>query len=153
MDLITRRQAMANLLAVPLAARLAAQSRPGKNRRVVLGNGDGMLLLPNGTLQMWVRKPSSDTEAPSSLGLGDNRELKPFTLVTVPGISGVIAASAGWNCSFMVLGDGRLLAWGKNPNGRLGTTTQEQLETLASWSPNESNKPIPLSTRFDAVDV
>ena len=46
-----------------------------------------------------------------------------------------------------------MLAWGVNANGRLGTTTQAQMETLASWSPNGSNKPLPLSTRFDAVDV
>ena len=91
--------------------------------------------------------------APSSLGLGHNGPLQPFTLVTVPGLSNVVAASAGWNCTFAVLADGRLLAWGKNPSGWLGTTTQAQMETLASWSPNESNTPLPQSVRFDAVDV
>ena len=131
----------------------AAQTRPGPKHRVILGNSDGLLLAPDGTLQMWMRQPASDSTAASSLGLGHNRPLNPFTLVTVPGLSNVVAASAGWNCTFAVLSDGRLLAWGKNPNGRLGTTTQAQMETLASWSPNESNVPIPLSTKFDAIDV
>ena len=112
-----------------------------------------MLLAPDGTLQMWVRDRVNDGTAPSSLGLGHNGPLPPYTLVTVPGLSNVIAASSGANCTFAVLADGRLLAWGKNPSGWLGTTTQAQMETLASWSPNESNTPLPQSVRFDAVDV
>ena len=112
-----------------------------------------MLLAPDGTLQMWVRDRVNDGTAPSSLGLGHNGPLQPYTLVTVPGLSNVVAASAGANCTFAVLADGRLLAWGKNPSGWLGTTTQAQMETLASWSPNESNTPLPQSVRFDAVDV
>ena len=151
---LTRRQAISALAALPFAARsAAAQTRPGPRHRVILGNSEGLLLAPDGTLQMWMRDRADDGTAPSSLGLGHNRPLKPFTLVTVPGLSDIVAASAGWNCTFAVLRDGRLLAWGKNPNGRLGTTTQAQMETLASWSPNESNAPIPLSVRFDAVDV
>ena len=149
----TRRQAMVALLALPLGTRVAAQLRSGPRHRVILGNSEGLLLAPEGTLSMWVRHPVSDGTAPDSVGLGHNGPLKPFTLATVPGLSTVVAASAGWNCAFAVLGDGRLLAWGVNANGRLGTTTQAQMETLASWSPNGSNRPLPLSTRFDAVDV
>ncbi len=151
--MLTRRQAISALVALPFAAPAAAQTRPGPRHRVILGNGDGLLLGPDGTLHMWVRDPVGDGTAPSSLGLGHNGPLDTFTLAAVPGLSKVVAASAGWNCSFAVMADGRLLAWGKNPNGRLGTTTTEQMETLASWSPNESNVPIPLSTPFDAVDV
>ena len=148
----TRRQAMMALLALPLGTHLAAQVRPGPRHRVILGNGEGLLLDPDGTLRMWVRHPVSDGTAPDSLGLGHNGPLQPFTLATVPGLTNVVAASAGWNCTFAVLSDGRLLAWGVNSNGRLGTTTQAQMETLASWSPNGSNRPLPLSTRFDAVN-
>ena len=149
---LTRRQAMTVLLALPMGARLAAQARPSPKHRVILGDGDGILLAPAGTLHMWVRKPKIAT-APSSLGLGHNNPFTSFTLAAVPNLTGVVAASAGSNCTFAVLGDGRLLAWGKNPSGWLGTTTQAQMETLASWSPNESNTPLPQSVRFDAVDV
>lgn len=149
---LTRRQAIAAFLALPLGARLAAQVRPGPKHRVILGNGDGILVAPDGSLHMWVRKPGTDT-APSSLGLGHNNPFTSFTLAAVPDLTGVVNASAGWNCTFAVLGDGGLLAWGKNPNGWLGTTTQEQMETLASWAPNESNRPLRQSVRFDAVDV
>lgn len=149
---LTRRQVMAALLALPFGARLAAQVRPGPKHRVVLGFGDGILLVPDGTLHMWIRKPGADT-APSSLGLGHNNPFTSFTLAAVPNLVGVVNAAAGPNCTFAVLRDGRLLAWGKNPNGWLGTTTQEQMETLASWAPNESNTPLRQSVRFDAADV
>jgi alpha-tubulin suppressor-like RCC1 family protein len=149
----TRRQAILTFLALPLGARVAAQTRPGPRRRVILGNSEGLLLGADGSLSMWARHPVSDGTAPDSLGLGHNGPLPSFTLAKVPGLANVVAAAAGWNCAFAVLGDGRLLAWGKNPNGRLGTTTQAQMETLASWSPNASNKPLPLATPFDAVDV
>ncbi len=152
MATLSRRQVMAALMALPLGARLAAQTRPGPRHRVILGNGDGILLAPDGTLHMWVRSPGADA-APSSLGLGHNSPLASFTLAAVPNLTGVVSASAGWNCTFAVLGDGRLLAWGTNSSGWLGTTTQAQMETLASWSPNESNTPLPQSVRYEAVDV
>ena len=151
---LTRRQAISALAALPFATRpAAAQTRPSPKHRILLGSGVGLLLAPDGTLRMWVRDRVHDGTAPSSLGLGHNGPLQPYTLVTVPGLSKVVAASAGPNCTFAVLADGRLLAWGKNPNGWLGTTTKEQMETLRSWSPNESNSPLPQSVRFDAVDV
>ena len=97
MTALTRRQALAALAALPFAARsAAAQTRPGPKHRVALGSGVGLLLAPDGTLQMWVRDRVSDgTEAPSSLGLGHNGPLQPYTLVTVPGLSNVVAASLG----------------------------------------------------------
>ena len=150
---LTRRQAITALAALPLFVRAAAQVRPGPRHRVILGQGDGILLSPGGTLQMWFRKQGGDDTAPSSLGLGHNGPLRSFTLAAVPNVSNVVNVSAGWNCTFAVLADGRILAWGKNSNGWLGTTTKEQMETLASWSPNESNMPLPLSTKFDAVQV
>src|SRR5262245_51698331 len=115
---LTRRQAMAALLALPLGARLAAQTRPGPKHRVILGFTDGILLAPDGTLHMWVRRPGFDT-APSSLGLGHNNAFSSFTLAAVPNLKGVVAASSGTNRTFAVFGDGRVLAWGKNPNGWL----------------------------------
>lgn len=150
---LTRRQALSALVALSFASRAPAQTRPSPKHRVVLGNGTGILLAPDGTLHMWIQRTVEEDAAKSSLGLGHSQPVKGSTLVTVPALSNVIAASAGWNCTFAVLRDGRLLAWGKNPNGRLGTTTQAQMETLASWSPNESNVPMPLSTKFDAIDV
>jgi alpha-tubulin suppressor-like RCC1 family protein len=151
---LTRRQAVFAIAALPFAATAAAaQTRPGSRHRVILGNGTGILLAPDGALHMWIRQRSEEDAARSSLGQSDNQPVTAFTLVAVPDLSNVVAASAGFNCTFAVLKDGRLLAWGKNPNGRLGTTTQAQMETLASWSPNESNVPIPLSTKFDAIDV
>lgn len=152
MAAVTRRQALAALLTLPAGARLAAQVRPGSSHRVVLGDIDGILIAPDGAMHMWVRRPGFTT-APSSLGLGHNDALASFTLVAVPGVRDVVAAASAPNRTFVVLRDGRVLAWGKNPNGWLGTTTKDQMETRASWFPNETNVPLPQSVSFDAVDV
>ena len=69
------------------------------------------------------------------------------------GLTGVVAAQAGGACSFAVRADGTLLTWGINAgNGKLGTTPLSFFEERASWGPN-SNVPVPLAVRFDAVDV
>ena len=79
--------------------------------------------------------------------------LPPYTLAKVPGLTGVVAAQAGAACSFGVRADGTLLAWGINAgNGKLGTTPPSFFEERASWGP-DSNVPVPLAVRFDAVDV
>jgi alpha-tubulin suppressor-like RCC1 family protein len=62
-----------------------------------------------------------------------------------------VAAAAGYQASYAVLGDGRLMAWGRN-YGRLGTQTRAQFEATSASGPN-SNKPLPVVTKFDAVDV
>ena len=87
------------------------------------------------------------------LGVGPQGSLPPFTLAKVPGLTGVVAAAAGGACSFVVRADGTILTWGINAgNGKLGTTPLAFFEERASWSPN-SNVPVPLAVRFDAIDV
>jgi alpha-tubulin suppressor-like RCC1 family protein len=154
MTAIDRRQAlalMAGLAFVPRA--VAAQAKATAAHRVILGPGHGFLLEPGGTLRGWQVRPGDKDTAIDALGLGDNRPLAPFTLAAVPGLTNVVKAAAGSACSFAVLGDGRLLSWGLNAgNGLLGTTPLSVVETIASWGPN-SNRPVPLVTPFDAVDV
>jgi alpha-tubulin suppressor-like RCC1 family protein len=148
---MNRRQALTLLAAFPLAARVKAQTRPGPQHRVILG-GQGMLLEPGGTLKVWLTQERSDGLAPDWLGLGHNEPIHAFTLTPVPALSNIVAAAAGTGCSFAVLGDGRLLAWGWNSNGMLGTTPLSQVEATASWGPS-SNRPVSLAIQFDAVSV
>ena len=153
MTLVSRREALSLLAALPFAARLDVQEQPGPQRRVVLGSTHGFLLHPGGTLETWVLREAHSGMAPDWLGLGHNNALQNYTLASIPGLAGVIAAAAGDACSFAVLGDGRLLAWGDNSgSGRLGTTPQSIVEATASWGPS-TNTPVPVATRFDAVDV
>jgi len=105
----------------------------------------------SGSMHSWRIQGTADT-APDELGLGDNRPLPRHTLGTVKGLTNVVAAAAGTQCSYAVLGDGRLLAWGGNSWGRLGTMSRAEFEARASRGSN-SNTPIPVATKFDAVDV
>ncbi len=150
---MNRRRALTLLAASPwVASRAWAQIRPSAKCRVFLGT-HGLLLEPGGTLRTWLIQERSDGLAPDWLGLGHNKPLSAFTLVAVPGLTNVVKAAAGNACSFAVLADGRLLSWGWNAgSGRLGTTPLSVVEATASWAPN-SNLPVPLATKFDAVDV
>lgn len=146
---MSRRQALACLAALPLAARLRAQTRLSPQHRVMLGITHGLILEPGGTLQAW-HMGAANTDA---LGLGHNRPRAPYTLGVVPNLKDVVAAAAGAGCSFAVLANGELLSWGRNAGeGLLGTTPLSVVETTASWGSN-SNSPILTVTKFDAVDV
>ncbi len=148
---MNRRQALSLLSVVPLAARLGAQTRPTAQHRVFLGRTHGLLLGPDGTLRSWqIVRP--DDLAPNWLGLGHNNPINQFVLAPVIGLTNVVAAAAGYGCSFAVLADGRLLSWGDNFDGRLGTTPLTEFEAKA-WSNPSSSKPIPVVTKFDAVSV
>jgi alpha-tubulin suppressor-like RCC1 family protein len=105
-----------------------------------------------GSMHSWRTAANPGDTADDEQGLGDNRPLPPHTLGTVQGLTNVVAAAAGYKCSYAVLGDGRLMSWGGNSSGRLGTMTRAQFEARASWGPN-SNTPVPVVTKFDAVDV
>jgi alpha-tubulin suppressor-like RCC1 family protein len=152
MATMNRRHAISLLAALPFAARLDAQTRPTAKTRVVLGREHGLMFEVGGAMQSWRTVSNAYDNAGDELGLGDNRPLPKHTLGTVKGLTNVVAAAAGLQCSFAVLGDGRLLSWGGNSSGRLGTMTRAAFEAKASWGPN-SNTPAPVVTKFDAVDV
>jgi alpha-tubulin suppressor-like RCC1 family protein len=155
MTALDRRQALSLLMAMPLAAVTPAarvQTRATAKHRVALDAGHGLLLEPDGTVQIWHTNRQSDGLG-ALLGLGPNHSLPAYTLARLPALTDVVAVEAGTSCSFAVRRDGTLLAWGINGgNGRLGTTPQSFFETRASWGP-DSNVPVPLAVTFDAVDV
>jgi alpha-tubulin suppressor-like RCC1 family protein len=69
----------------------------------------------------------------------------------MPGLANVVNVAAGL-ASFAVLADGRILAWGPNANGILGTTPLQEFEERAQPRARTPT-PTPLAVRFDAVDV
>jgi alpha-tubulin suppressor-like RCC1 family protein len=151
---MTRRELLALLAALPYAARLEAQTRPTAKHRIALGQLHALLLAPDGTLQSWslntgVTEPQ---EALPALGLGHNQLVDPYVLRPVPGVNDVVTAAAGTNSSFVVLGDGRILACGAGGSGKLGITPPAEFEEMAQ-ARVRTNTPTPLAVRFDAVDV
>lgn len=151
---MNRRQALSLLAALPLAAQLKAQTRSSPQHRVALGRTQGFLIGPDGTLQVWSQNPGGgeETDAGSALGLGHTGRIDQFHLFPVPGLGTVVEAAAGASASFAVLADGRVLAWGSNGRGILGTTPLDEFETRAQPRASTST-PAAVAVPFDAVDV
>ena len=135
------------------AARGARSSADASHRETPCRDqrGHGLLIEPDGSVQIWHDgRVRTTARCSASVPQGS---LPPYTLAKVPGLTGVVAAAAGGACSFAVRADGTLLAWGINGgNGKLGTTPLSFFEERAFWGP-DSNVPVPLAVRFDAIDV
>ncbi len=109
---MNRRQALALLAALPLAARVSAQTRSTAKHRVALG-GWGLLIEPGGTLKSWSTNGAADpVPAEEVLGLGHNQPVDPFTLYPIPNLTGVVNAVVGSAAAYAVLANGQVLSWG-----------------------------------------
>lgn len=156
MTRVDRRQALSLIVSFPMAVASGAaatlQTRASAKHRVSITQGHGLLLEPGGTVQIWHAALLGDATKPV-VGLGGTRDLPPYTLTRVPGLTNVVAAVAGRTGSFAVRADGAVLAWGVNAgSGLLGITSPSFFEERASWAP-DSNVPVPLAVPFDAVEV
>lgn len=149
---MNRRQALSLMAALPLAARVSAQTRSTAKHRVALGQM-GLLIEPGGTLQSWSRDRSVDSvPAQEILGLGHNQPVDPFRLYPIPGLTGVVNAVVGSAAAYAVLANGQVLSWGAGGYGVLGTTPLDEFETRAQPR-MRSSTPLPVAATFDAVDV
>lgn len=63
-----------------------------------------------GSMRSWRTALNPDDTADDELGLGHNRPLPRYTLGTVQGLTNIVAAAAGYQSSYAVLGDGRLMS-------------------------------------------
>jgi alpha-tubulin suppressor-like RCC1 family protein len=141
---------------LPSAVRFRRQTRATGQMRVAVSATHGLLIEPGGMLKSWwnpaAQTADEQVEAHNALGLGHNAPIYPHTLYPVVGIANVVAAAAGPGASFAVTADGRLLAWGRQAGGLLGTTSLAKYEELAQPLP-PMNIPTPVAVRFDAVNV
>jgi alpha-tubulin suppressor-like RCC1 family protein len=153
---MTRREVLALLTALPAAVRLTSQTRATGQLRFAVAHTHGLLIEPAGTLKSWMNDASAtadvETEAHNALGLGRAGPIYQHTLYPVAGISNVVAAAAGAGTSFAVVADGRIFAWGTQAGGLLGTTPLAEYEERAQPRP-ATNTPTPVAVRFDAVNV
>jgi len=80
---------------------------------VYAGGRHSLALLSNGTVMTW----GNDEFGQLGNGLTETLSNVP---VTVKGLSGVTAISAGGNHSLALLSNGTVMAWGENESGQLG---------------------------------
>lgn len=150
---ISRREALALLSAVPMATSvLSAQGGRQAERRVFPGATHAFILEPDGTLKAWTVLANFGNEQ-GELSLGHNTIVSPYALHSVPGLSNVIQVAAGrGEYSFALQRNGRILAWGANTMGVLGTTVPEEFAKDLVRTGN-AHSPTPLGVAFEAKDI
>jgi alpha-tubulin suppressor-like RCC1 family protein len=148
---ISRREALTLLSTVPMATSfLTAQGRQA-GRRVFPGTTHAFILEPDGTLKAWTTLAEYGNDQ-GELGLGHNTIVPPFALYSVPGLSNVIQVAAGDYFSFARQRNGRILAWGMNTMGVLGTTVPEKFAKNMVRT-EDAHAPTPLGVAFEANDI
>lgn len=148
---ISRREALALLSAVPLATSILRAQGRQSGRRVFPGATHAFIVEPDGTLNAWTVLAEYGNER-GELGLGHNTAVPAFALHAVPGLSNVIQVAAGEYFSFARQGNGRILGWGRNTVGVLGTTVPVKFAkdmVIAKDTP----EPTPLGVAFEANDI
>ena len=125
-------------------------SRPTTSAPLRLAPGFAHTLLvdTNGTLSCW--SGSISPNVGGEFGLGHVHPVARYARLAVPNLKGVVAAGAGYDCSFAVLADGRLLSWGLK--AMLGITPLSELEKNPIPRPGTS-VPTPVATAFEATDI
>jgi alpha-tubulin suppressor-like RCC1 family protein len=100
------------------ADRPTPQQIPGLNNvvRVSAGNQLSLALLRNGTVTSWGANIDGDLGQGSSIATTATSS----TPTAIPGLSGVVAVSAGCNWGMALLRNGTVMAWGDNRSGQLG---------------------------------
>jgi alpha-tubulin suppressor-like RCC1 family protein len=148
---ITRREAVALMSVLPAASAFLRANRRAAGRRVFPGASHAFILEPDGTLKAWTAATNYGNEL-GELGLGHSTAVPPFTLQVVPGLSDVVQVAAGQDFSFARHRSGRILAWGTNTMGVLGTTVPSVFaEDLVRTG--DANTPTPLGVAFEARDI
>ena len=151
MESITRREALARLAVVPMATSVVRTKSRQAGRRVFAGFSQAFILEPDGTLKAWTALVNYGNEI-GELGLGHNTVVPPHKLYSVPGLSDVIQVAAGREFSFALQRNGRLLAWGANTVGVLGTTVPEEFARNLVRT-GDANAPTPLGVMFEATGI
>lgn len=150
---LTRREALALLSVVPAAPSFLGDQglRDLRVRRVIPGMSHAFILEPDGTLRGWTANTVRGNEH-GELGLGHDAVVAPFALAPVPGLRDVTQAAAGRDCSFAIQRNGRLLAWGANTAGILGTTVPAEFaRNLVRTA--DAFAPAPVGVPFEARDI
>ena len=153
---MNRRDALSLIALLPLAAKVEGQTRATARHRLALSRTVGLLLNPDGTLNVWGSDPGAShrTAAPAAdrMGLGHNNPVDKFALYAVPNVRGVVSAAASTTACYAVLIDGTVIAWGSNGSGELGITSLAEFQT-GGQARAGTRTPTPVAVTVNAVDV
>jgi alpha-tubulin suppressor-like RCC1 family protein len=127
--LLSRRDVMTMLAAIPLASRARWHESRASGRRIVSAGLSTYLIEPDGTVKAW----SLETPVGNYLGLGFRERVTPFTAYQIPGLRDVTDLAATDQFACALRSDGTLAAWGANARGQLGITKLSELEVTARW--------------------
>jgi alpha-tubulin suppressor-like RCC1 family protein len=122
---------------------------------VSAGSEFSLALMEDGTVLAWGRSDRGELGNGASLGPekcagGSSCSETP---VSVSGLSGVVAVSAGGSHSLALLGDGTVMAWGANEHGQLGDGTTSGPEMCGEDNEPCAAKPVPVSGLSGVVAV
>jgi len=140
---LTRREALALLAALPVAAGARQQTPPASTRiRRFVSGFASYVIEPDGRVKAWTVSPNCKAMV---LGLdGDPDRIVPrWVAMEVLPLKGVTAIALGTS-GYAVTADGRVLAWGTNWNGLLGNTPLSELQKTRNLHPPE---PLPTFTQ------
>lgn len=152
MNRISRREALALISTMPMVSSiLAAQGRLGQGG-VSAGMNHAFIIEPNGSLKAWTVLANNFGNENGELGLGHSNGVPPYKLFAVPGLTDVAQVGAGREYSLARQHSGRILAWGANSSGVLGTTVPEEFARNLVRS-GDADAPTPLGVAFEARDL
>jgi alpha-tubulin suppressor-like RCC1 family protein len=124
---VTRREALELLAAAPLAARAAVQTASQPGRRIFSNGSEMYVIESDGSVKAW----SYTTPPKGYFGLGSAERAPQYTAFDVPELKGALTLACGYNVTYALIPDGRVLAWGANFRGEVGNTPRSELEVTA----------------------
>jgi alpha-tubulin suppressor-like RCC1 family protein len=124
-------------IAMGLAAGLLAAPAPAAAQSISAGSEHTLVAKPDGTVWAW------GVNNNGQLGLGSTTPNDRKVPEQVPGLSDVIAVSAGYQHNLALLDDGTVWAWGWNAFGQVGDGT----------SNNNRTSPVQVSGLTDVIAI
>jgi len=103
-------------------------------RAIAAGDSFDLALLANGTVQSWGVNDSGELGDGDSSGPDQCQTTVACSMTpeAVPGLSNVVAISAGYQHSLALLGDGTVQTWGDNTLGELGNGGDQGPDSCSS---------------------
>lgn len=135
--------------AMPIVTSMLSAAQRAGERGVSAGANHAFIIETDGTLRAWTSAANNFGNENGELGLGHHTGVPPYKLFPVPGLADVMQVEAGRGFAFARQRSGRILAWGANTMGVLGTTVPEEFARNLART-EDADTPTPLGIALDA---